>query len=134
MGKVTYDKLHADLYLHDHKEVLPRTFVSGSFTESFNALATSDGAIVTMTLTNAVSGNLTMQFTGGLMALDCTSSPCTIALTVGSDSSPQSNYIYIPESTKVLTKSTSGFPTRACARPTLCLYPFERFLQSRFLI
>jgi len=82
-------------------------FWNGSFKETFDALVTSNGTIVTMTLTNADSGNLTMQFSTGESTL---SMPDTIALTVGSDASPQANYIYIPLSTKVLTKSTSNWP------------------------
>ena len=84
-----------------------RNFVNGSFKESFNALVTSDGATITMTLTNASGGNLTMQFSDGDTTLIA---PDTIELTAGSDASPQNNYIYIPQSTKILTKSTSDWP------------------------
>lgn len=87
-------------------------FFNGSFKESFNALATSNGTTVTLTLTNAVSGDLTMQFSDGQTNLDLTT-PLTITLTEGSDNSPQENYIYIPQSTKTLTKSTSSFPIDA---------------------
>jgi hypothetical protein len=83
---------------------------NGTFKEPFNALVISDGAVATMTLEKINGGDLTMQFSDGDFTLDCTPI-CEIALTAGSDSSPQSNYIYIPQSTKVLTKSTSGFPT-----------------------
>jgi len=33
----------------------------------------------------------------------------TIVLTAGTDSNPQTNYVYIPASTKVLTVSTAGW-------------------------
>ena len=38
-------------------------------------------------------------------------SPSTCALTPGSDDSPQKNYVYILQSDKILTCSTSDFPT-----------------------
>jgi hypothetical protein len=85
---------------------------NGTFLEPFDALVTSDGATITMSLEKSGTGDLTMVFSDGNTTLDCTPA-CTIALTAGSDSSPQSNYIYIPQSTKVLTKSTTSFPTAA---------------------
>ena len=89
-----------------------RDFFNGSFIESFNALVTSNGTVVTMSLEQSGGGDLTMRFSDGKTMLDTTPA-ATIVLTAGSDSSPQSNYIYIPQATKVLTKSTSGFPTDA---------------------
>lgn len=96
---------------HDSRYLL-RSLVNGTFQESFDALVTSDGAIVTMSLEQSGGGDLTMQFSDGNTTLDCTPE-ATIELTAGTDSSPTSNYIYIPQSTKVLTKSTTGFPTSA---------------------
>ena len=87
-----------------------RKLVQGSFQETFDALVTSDGSTITMSIEQSGGGDLTMQFSDGDTMLDCTPA-CTIALTAGSDSSPQPNYIYIPQSTKVLTKSTTTFPT-----------------------
>jgi hypothetical protein len=85
-------------------------FFNGTFLESFNAVATSDGATVTMSLEKSGGGDLTMRFSDGRTTLDCTPA-ATIALTAGSDSSPTTNFIYIPQSTKVLTKSTAGWPS-----------------------
>ena len=108
MGVRTHPQIDADL-----DRLMPnKALFNGSFRESFDALATSDGATITMSLEQSGGGDLTMQLSDGVATLDCTPA-CTIALTAGSDSSPQGNYIYIPQSTKVLTKSTTTFPTSA---------------------
>lgn len=83
---------------------------NGVTIQSFDARTSSDGATVTMSLEKSGGGDIFLNFSDGLTVLDCTPSPCTIELTAGTDNSPQVNYIYIPQSTKVLTKSTSNFP------------------------
>lgn len=97
-------------------------FFNGTFKESFNALATSDGVTVTMSLEKSGGGDLTMKFSDGLFDLDCTPAQ-TIALTAGSDSSPTPNYIYIPQSTKVLTKSTTQWPSAEHVKVAYFLVP-----------
>jgi hypothetical protein len=86
-------------------------FWNGVFRETFSFTVDSDGAIVTGTLT-PTNGNvdMTMIFSTGLALLD-TSPPATIALTPGTDTIPQENFIYVLESTKALTVSTSDWPT-----------------------
>ncbi len=91
---------------HDRNE----SFFNGTFNESFDALVTSNGTIITMSLERSGGGELTMRFSDGPSTLD-TDPALTIVLTAGTDTTPVFNYIYIPQSTKVLTKSTSGFPT-----------------------
>ena len=95
---------------HDNR-YLRRSLVNGSFQESFNALVTSNGTTVTLTLTNTGGDNfLTMSFSDAISQFDVTSA--TIALTAGSDSSPTVNYIYVLQSDKTqMTKSTSDWPT-----------------------
>ncbi len=85
-------------------------FFNGTFIESFDALVTSDGATITMTLEKSGGGDLTMHFSDGQSRFDCTPA-ATIALTVGTDDVPKKNYIYILQSTKALTKSTTAWPT-----------------------
>ncbi len=85
---------------------------NGSFQESFDAITTSDGSDVAMSLEKEGTGDLTMRFSDGFTTFD-TTPKASIILTAGSDTSPTTNYIYIPQSTKVLTKSTSTFPTDA---------------------
>jgi hypothetical protein len=104
-GLVDGRNVSADGILLD--DIIP--FFNGSFVESFDALVTSDGATITMTLEQVGGGDLTMSFSDGPTTLDCTPA-ATIALTPGTDSSPQENFIYILQSTKVLTKSTTDWP------------------------
>ena len=88
-----------------------RNNVNGSFVEAFDADVASAGGTITMTLEKSGTGDLTMQFSDGLTTLDCTSPLQSIALTAGSDSSPQGNWIYILQSDKILTKSTTAWPS-----------------------
>ena len=70
-------------------------FHNGTFAETFNALVTSDGATITLTVTNSSGGDLTSQFSSGNSTFTGGS---TIALTAGTDSAPQTNFIYVLES------------------------------------
>ena len=86
-------------------------FYNGTFVEGFDAFVVSDGVTVTLELERGNGGgDLTMRFNDAYTTLDCTPKQ-SIALTAGTATVPQFNYIYIPQSTKVLTVSTSGFPT-----------------------
>jgi len=104
-----------------------QAFFNGTIKETFNALVTSDGATVTMTLTNASGGDLTAQFSDGPLTLIGGS---TIDLTAGSDSSPTENFTYIPISTKVLTVSTSDWPSEEHVKISYFLVPSASFVQS----
>ncbi len=86
-------------------------FWNGIFRESFDFLVTESGGTITGSLspTNG-HDDMTMIFSDGLTLLD-TSPAATITLTGGTDINPQINYVYIPQSTKVLTLSTSDWPT-----------------------
>lgn len=110
-------------------DFISRSLVNGSFRESIDALVTSDGATVTLTLTASAGGDLTMQFSDGDNELDVTPG-ATIVLTAGSDASPTKNFIYIPQSTKVLTKSTSSFPAAEHIKVGFFLVPSAGFVQS----
>lgn len=104
-------------------------FFNGTFKESFNALETSDGATITLSLEQSGGGDLTMKFSDGLSVLDCTPA-ATIALTAGSDTTPTTNYIYIPQSTKVLTKSTSSWPSGEHIKVAFLLVPSATKVQN----
>lgn len=83
---------------------------NGSFRETFDFRVRSDGATITGSLEPANGhDDMTMIFSDGFTLLD-TNPPATIELTPGTDSNPQTNYIYIPKTTKVLTLSTSDWP------------------------
>lgn len=95
---------------HVHAQVdalLP--FFNDIFLESFDALVTSADGTITLSLEQTGGGNLTMVFSDGHATLDCTPA-ATIELTAGIGNTPQKNFICIPQSTKVLTKSLMGFP------------------------
>ena len=87
-----------------------RDFYNGTVLETFDALVTSDGAVVTMSLEQSGGGDLTMRFSDGWEELDCDPAPQTIVLTAGADNSPTENFIYVLQSTKELTKDTSAWP------------------------
>jgi len=86
-------------------------FFSGTFREGFDALVTSDGATITMTLERGGTGDLTMQFSTGEFTLDCTDPICSIELSAGTATVPQENFVYVPISTKALTNSETQWPT-----------------------
>lgn len=87
-----------------------RNFYNGIMREQFELNVASNGTIITATLTATSGDHLTMIFSDGFTSLDV-STPPTVTLTAGSATVPQENFIYIPLSTKVLTNSSSGFPT-----------------------
>lgn len=84
----------------------------GAFVESFDFLVTSNGSTITGSLVNTnPTRTMTGIFSSGFHTFDTATAPLVIELTAGTDSTPQKNYIYIPETTKVLTLSTTGWPT-----------------------
>ena len=104
-------------------------FFNGTIHESFDALISSDGATVTLSLEQSGGGNLTMHFSDGVYILDCTPA-CTINLTAGADNSPQANYTYIPKSTRALTNSTTGWPTTEHIKINYSYVPSATYVQS----
>ncbi len=84
----------------------------GAIRESFDFRVSASGGVVTGTLKNTdPTRNLTGLFSSGLHTIDTTTADLEIVLTAGTDSNVQTNYVYIPKTTKVLTISTSGFPS-----------------------
>lgn len=83
---------------------------NGSFLETISFTIASDGATITGSLEASGGGDLTLAFSDGFTVFDATPA-ATIALTAGTDANPQVNFIYIPKTTKVLTVSTSDWPT-----------------------
>jgi len=83
----------------------------GAIRETFDFRVASDGADITGTISNpnATHDDLTLIYSTGFHTFDAPLNG-DITLTAGTDTNPQANYIYIPESTKVLTVSTSEFP------------------------
>ena len=87
-----------------------RDLVNGTFQESFNCLAEGFGTSRLIAyLEKSGGGDLTMQFSDGNFPLDCTPSN-SVVLTSGTPTVPQTNYVYVLQSTKALTVSTSDWP------------------------
>lgn len=88
----------------------------GSILETFSFTVSSNGTIVTGSLENVDdTRDLVIRFSDNLYTFDTTPA-ATVVLTSGTDTNPTTNYVYIPKSTKVLTVSTSGFPSTEHAK------------------
>lgn len=105
-------------------------FWNGTMVESFNALVTSDGVTITMSLEKSGGGDLTMQFSDGLTTLDCTPAKTFVITKGGSDISPSLVFVYIPRATKVLTESTSGWPADEHIKISTFGLPSAGFVQT----
>jgi len=84
---------------------------------------------VTMSLEKSGTGDLIMQFSDGLTTLDCTPA-ATVTLTAGSDTSPTENFVYVLQSTKALTLSTSDWPATEHIKVGYFLVPTAGFVQT----
>ena len=82
---------------------------NGMVIDSPDITVSSDGATITLSVEKSGGGDITAIFSTGKYLWD-TSPIATIALTEGSDISPQINYVYLLESNKTLTVNTNGFP------------------------
>lgn len=105
-------------------------FWNGTTQEQFEALITSDGTVASTTLEKTGGGDLTKRFSTGDSVLDCTPI-CEVLVTVGTDSSPQSNYTYILESTGALTNSITGWPTAEHIKVNYSFLPSASTIQSK---
>jgi hypothetical protein len=85
-------------------------FHNGTIRESFAFTLTEAAGVVTGHLADTEGNDLlTYLFTDGFYLVDV-STPPSIVLTNGTDTDPVTNYVFIPQSTKVLTVNTTGFP------------------------
>ena len=88
-------------------------FWNGVIRESFDfRTSVTDGTVIGALSPSNGHPDLTLIFSDGFSIFD-TSPDATIALTPGSDNVPQTNYVYIPKTTKALTVSPTEFPTDA---------------------
>jgi hypothetical protein len=83
---------------------------NGAILEDRTVDVSSNGTIVTCTIEKTGGGDLSVFFNGAFTTLDCTPA-ASVNLTAGTDIAPTMNYIYVLQSTGVLTVSTSGFPS-----------------------
>ena len=108
-------------------------FWNGTIAESFNALVTESGGVITVDVEQSGGGDLTAQFSSGPVTLDCDgASPndCEKTLTAGSDTSPQENFVYVLESTGAMTVATSDWPATEHVRVAYLLVPSATFVAS----
>jgi hypothetical protein len=84
---------------------------NGTVVESPSIEVTSDGSVITLAWEKSGGGDLTGIIDGTFVYLDTTPATTT-ALTAGSDTSPQINYVYYKNTTvNQLEVSLTGFPT-----------------------
>ena len=119
----------ADIAGATGSEINSDPFWNGTIRETFDARAASNGSQVTMTLEQTGGGDLTLRFSDGDTVLD-TTPIISVSLTVGSNESPTPNYVYVPLSTKVVTVSTSGWPTEEHVKISYLLVPTAVFVQA----
>ena len=93
---------------HIHAAVEISAFIS-AIIETIAITVTESADTVYLNLEKSGTGALTVLFSDGHYTFDCTPI-AQVALTAGSDISPTLNFIYILQSTKALTVSTTGFP------------------------
>lgn len=107
-----------------------KSFYNGTFRETFDFLVTATGGVITGTLSPANGHvDMTMLFNDGFSLFD-TSPSATVTLTAGTNANPQMNYVYIPQSTKVLTVNTSGFPTTQHVKVAKLLLKSASFVEQ----
>ncbi len=106
---------NGDVYCNDNRANLDN-LTNGVILETIDVDICADDQCVTdnddvkIQLQADGGGDLTMKFSDGFSTLD-TTPRLELSLTNGSDSSPTLNYIYVPQSTKTLTVSTSNWPS-----------------------
>ncbi|HUW14435.1 MAG TPA: hypothetical protein VM537_32225, partial [Anaerolineae bacterium] len=83
-------------------------FFNGTALEAYSTTVSSDGSIITHTITPASGTSLTLVLSGVLKSFPA---PASVALTAGTDAVPALNYVFIPESTLTLTANTTGWPS-----------------------
>jgi len=84
-------------------------FFVGSLLDEPDVTISSDGSNVFFLLEKKDGGDIRYRATGETKTLDCT--PITsVILVAGTDSSPQTNYVFINHSTGLLESNITGFP------------------------
>jgi len=101
-------KIYAELRIINNIQNIPEYF-DGSTIDLTDFLVSSDGATVTASWEKSGGGDIAIIFNG--VPSDINTTPAqTVTLTAGSDVSPTENWVFVPESTGLLTASTVGFP------------------------
>lgn len=112
-GVLKADAVEGEFIVSVTRDIFDTTinFWNGVFRETISFEISSNGVTVTGILQpDNGHPDMTMMFSDGFSMLD-TTPPVTIELIPGTANNPQENFIYVPKSTKVLTVSTSAWPT-----------------------
>jgi len=104
-------------------------FWNGSILEDHTINVSSNGTTIICTLEKNGGGDLNLFFNGGFSAFDSTPA-ASVNLTAGSDTVPTRNYVYILESTGLLTASTAGFPATQHVRVADVICPSAATMQT----
>lgn len=90
--------------------------INGAMQETINIDVVEDGGEVKAQLEASGGGDLTIAFESVWHTLDCTP-VAEVSLTLGTDTAPQLNYVYVTETNEVLSleASTIGWPSTAHA-------------------
>lgn len=81
------------------------SFFNGAVIENFSTACSSDGDTVSLEVTAATDLSLIFNTEISIFSV-----PASVDLVAGTDELATENFIFIPESTKVLTANTTGFP------------------------
>lgn len=92
---------------------------NGACLEPYTNTVTSDGAEITCTITADTGTDLSLIFEEGLSTFV---TPASVVLSEGTDAVPVLNYVFIPETTGVLTKSTVGWPATLEFQPVATVF------------
>jgi len=84
-------------------------FADGAYLDSPAVTIASNGTVITLSVEKDGGGDIRAIFSTGVYDWDCTPAD-TVSLTAGTDETPVLSYIYLLESNKTLTASTSGWP------------------------
>jgi len=101
----------------------------GSALDSPSVTVASNGTVVTLSIEKSGGGDMRYLFSDGVYTLDTTPA-ATATLTAGSDVSPTINYVYLLQSNKTVTVSTSGWPAAEHARIGTALCQSAASLQT----
>lgn len=106
-------------------------FFVGAIISGYSAecVITSNGSTVTASVQSVGTGDVKYVTTDGYATLDCTP-PATVVLSVGTDSAPVTNWIYIDIADGLLKKSTTGFPSSPYVPIDKRLIPSASFVQN----
>jgi hypothetical protein len=97
-----------ELQLSDNMETAMNLYL-GVILETIDVEVTESGGVVSLSLEKDGGGDITCVFSDGYFPFDTTPA-ATIELTLGTDTTPVTNFVYIDQATKLLTKSTINFP------------------------